>query len=202
MNYGCFFKGWAQTWGLAILLMIAMGIGIASGACPPCYIPNPDYDPNNPYESDPECIPIDKGDPPSLCHTWNDETCRWDQRDPGPKPNGCYRLDDTCKWVPYTPDCTAQEEEVGSIELSLYWLAQKIAWAKLEKAKMEKYCACERNPLMCVFLPPDARVPPEDPCGQIKDIEEKIKALEKEEEELLKALEAARKALEDCRNCW
>lgn len=50
-----------QTWILIFILSATvLGISTITGeSCPPCYVENPDYDPDNPYESDPPCIPAE-----------------------------------------------------------------------------------------------------------------------------------------------
>lgn len=48
---------WPRLLMLSVLTMIAMCLVSAYGACSECEMPNPDYDPTNPYETDPECIP-------------------------------------------------------------------------------------------------------------------------------------------------
>lgn len=48
-----------QTWLLPFILSAIM-IGfsnLTARGCPPCYVANPDYDSDNPYETDPPCIP-------------------------------------------------------------------------------------------------------------------------------------------------
>lgn len=50
-------RGWSRLCIMLILIMMAICIIPAYGACSVCEDPNPDYDPTNPYESDPECIP-------------------------------------------------------------------------------------------------------------------------------------------------
>lgn len=46
-----------RKWLVMMMSMIVMCLAPAYGACSDCEDPNPDYDPDNPYESDPECIP-------------------------------------------------------------------------------------------------------------------------------------------------
>lgn len=45
-----------MTWIFTMLSMMAISTSSARGACACWEEPNPDYDPTNPYESDPECI--------------------------------------------------------------------------------------------------------------------------------------------------
>ena len=57
-------KRWGlRLWILPVLIMMALCLVSAYGACNECQDPNPDYDPSNPYESDPECIPKADGTP-------------------------------------------------------------------------------------------------------------------------------------------
>jgi len=49
-------KGRPRLWILPMLIVISMSFVSAYGACSDCEKPNPDYDPTNPYETDPECV--------------------------------------------------------------------------------------------------------------------------------------------------
>lgn len=50
-------RGGPRLWILSVLIMMAISVVSTYGECSDCEDPNPNFDPNNPYSSEPPCIP-------------------------------------------------------------------------------------------------------------------------------------------------
>jgi len=64
---------WALVVGLVVITTVVSLVPAYAVNCPECWEPNPNHDPNDPYNSEPPCLPKPDGTPcgppdPGCCH--------------------------------------------------------------------------------------------------------------------------------------
>lgn len=105
-------KCWPRLWILLGLIMLGMSTLGAHGVdCPKCQEPNPDYDPDNPYESDKPCIPCCENEP---CDAGEGCGCCVDGECWAPTPNCPDPLDIDFKMF-RAGDCLCEPCQLGCV---------------------------------------------------------------------------------------
>ena len=137
------------------------------------------------------------------CQEWDEYLHDCVPIDPGPKPEGCYKLNDQCKWEPYTPDCKLEEDQVSKMQLIIFSL-----WARLKALQQPTEdaatcCACNNGDWgACAAAATRNITPcPGNACDEEKRLRALISSLQHMLNISLRDLEDAKKLLEDCRNC-
>lgn len=90
----------------------------------PCWEPNDDWT----WQGADCCRRKEKPphpDPTSPCWKYDEDICKWETIDPGPKPAGCYKLNSKCEWEKYTPDCKWFEDKYTALTLHMYTMMKR-----------------------------------------------------------------------------
>ena len=67
-------RGWTRRIP-PLLILFGLSLFARGVVCPSCQEPNPDYDPDDPYESDPPCIPCCENESCGTCRCCEDGEC-------------------------------------------------------------------------------------------------------------------------------
>lgn len=136
------------------------------------------------------------------CQEWDEYLHDCVPIDPGPKPDGCYKLNDQCKWEPYTPDCKLLQDSVDSLIARIAWLAfVQLPAQRRQVAEASVQCDCEMGSEAACILAREYGPKPDNACEKYR---QELLALDGWEYTLdltEKEYEAAKKLLDDCLNC-
>ena len=139
----CMADRWLAT--AVVLAIFVLSAQNAKGACPQCKSLNPNHDPNNPYESEPECIPKPKDIPE--CES-KDKSC------PQPDVSGEAKYENY-QWISgrvtyenFTVDAVCKEGCDGEGNVVYKAVGDVTADIKIWVAK---YAPVNGSPLICGF---------------------------------------------------